>query len=835
MSARYGQKVGPVSTKNIASSFVSSNRNNLPYTGSLASFRTTPVPYTRPSDYLPIPTIINSEQKVAALVFISNDNSNFLSFIFNGNYTVDWGDGVVENVSSGVQANHVYNYSTFDPTNLTLTSNGFKQAIVIITPQAGQNLTVINFSARHPSTASANAYAQPVEELYISGPNLTSISLQSGNVYCKRASYINLINSGNANQFGYLFSGLVGLKKADIGKTGAVVATNNMFFSCTSLQEVTFSSETNFSSNLNASAMFMNCQALVSVPLFNIGSATNMQQMFNNCYALRTVPLFNTGSAINMINMFINCYSLTAVPLFDTKNVTSMASMFQGCVSLISVPLLDTINVTSMASMFSTCYSLISVPLFNTIKVTTMANMFQDCRGLISVPLFNTINLINMTSMFSTCNSLTFIPLFDTRNVTSMQNTFFSCLSLKTVPLFNTIKVTSFSTMFQACASLITIPQFNTVALTNMNSMFQGCSNLKTIPLLETSLVANMSTMFQNCYSLESVPLLNTANVPSMASMFNNCFNLKTVPLFDTVKVTTMDSMFQGCGSLVSVPVFNTIAVTTMVGMFFNCFSLITPPAFNIPAANLTNMFNGCSLLANIPAFNVNAATNFTTIFSNTFSIASIAMTNIKYSVDFTNLKLSKEALETIFTNLGTADAAATRTLTLTNNWGAPTPVSLNGTTTEGSVTIPMASTTGLAVGMQVAGTNTPLTTGETVTFTDVGDLVNLNNHGLSNGDEVSFSVITTTTGIVINTIYFVVGATTNTFQVSASVGGTVLPLTTNGSGAVKYNSIIASINPNVSVTMSRPMTGNSGTPISLSFRLLQTYRAVLKGFAITG
>jgi hypothetical protein len=74
--------------------------------------------------------------------------------------------------------------------------------------------------------------------------------------------------------------------------------------------------------------------------------------------------------------------------------------------------------------------------------------------------------------------------------------------------------------------------------------------------------------------------------------------------------------------------------------------------------------------------------------------------------------------------------------------------------------------------------------TGSTAcTFTDSGDLVTANSHGLSNGWMVSFLTIVTTTGIAISTRYYVVGATTNTFQVAATVGGSALTLTTDGTG----------------------------------------------------
>jgi hypothetical protein len=292
--------------------------------------------------------------------------------------------------------------------------------------------------------------------------------------------------------------------------------------------------------------------------------------------------------------------------------------------------------------------------------------------------------------------------------------------------------------------------------------------------------------------------------------MFTQCYSLRSVPLFNTIKVTSFNGTFNSCVSLMTIPEFNTIAATDMTNMVIACYSLTT-----------------------FPAMNLNLVTGTTSTLTSCFSLATFNATNLRVSMSFSQCKLAKDALETIFTNLGTALAGATRTLTISNTWGAPTPVSLTGTPAAGSTTITMASTTGLSVGMQVTGTNTILTTGRAVTFTDAGDLVNLTAHGLSDGDEVAFSVITTTTGIVINTIYFVVNAAADTFQVASTLGGAALPLTTNGSGTVRYNSVIVSIVPNTSVTMSRPMAGGSAQ--TLAFRLLQTYKAVLKGFTISG
>lgn len=95
----------------------------------------------------------------------------------------------------------------------------------------------------------------------------------------------------------------------------------------------------------------------------------------------------------------------------------------------------------------------------------------------------------------------------------------------------------------------------------------------------------------------------------------------------------------------------------------------------------------------------------------------------------------------------------------------------------------------------------------EAVTFTDAGDLVTLTAHGLSTGSIVSFSVITSTTGIVINTSYFVIFSSANTFQLASTLAnalsGTALALTTNGSGTMRR---------------ANPVTGTGGTPTNLLF-----------------
>jgi hypothetical protein len=109
-----------------------------------------------------------------------------------------------------------------------------------------------------------------------------------------------------------------------------------------------------------------------------------------------------------------------------------------------------------------------------------------------------------------------------------------------------------------------------------------------------------------------------------------------------------------------------------------------------------------------------------------------------------------------------------------------------------------MASTTGIEVGMQVTGTNSPLTTITSVDLNGTDDWVYLASHGLIDGDEVAFTLISGTTGIVADKIYYVAGTiASNSFQ------------------------------------LTRPMAGTSPSP--LVFRQLKTGTALLKGWTVTG
>jgi surface protein len=384
---------------------------------------------------------------------------------------------------------------------------------------------------------------------------------------------------------------------------------------------------------------------------------------------------------------------------------------------------------------------------------------------------------------------------FDVRsigNCTSMSNMFRNCYSLQSVPLFETQNVTIMSSMFNNCRTLKTIPLFNTQNVTSMSNMIFTCPSLESVPLFNTQNVTDMSFMFANCQSLKSVPLFNTQSVTNMSSMFSGCFALQTVPLFNTQNVTTMGTMFNSCQSLQSIPALSTNSITTTTGT-----------DFGISFASNCNSLDRCEMSFARP-------------------------------VTLSNCQLSQTAIEEIFNNLTNRGTVGSATINISGNWGVGSTFTKTCTYGNNSTTINMTNTASLEIGMQFTGIGSPLTTAASVSFTDSTDRVTLSSHGLQNGDEVSFASITTTTGIVVNTIYYVRNATTNDFQLSTTPSGSIINLVTNGTGTMRHKSAIVSIVTNSSVTVSRPVRAGV-VDGSLTFRNLQTGTALLKNWAVTG
>jgi surface protein len=268
-----------------------------------------------------MPVVTDTEQKFVGLHGVWEDGDNVVAFIFRGAYTVDWGDGVVENVADNVKAEHQYTWASI-PAGTT-TSQGYRQVIITVTPQVGQNLTLCNFQQRY--TGRNQTYSTGFLDVTLSMPNASggatqSIIFGSTTVFHANVQRATFLTIGNTGIMQNMFNGCLSLKSVPIFDTSAVT---------------------------NMLSMFQDCTSIINVPLFDTSSVTNMLQMFQTCSSLQTVPLFNTASVVSMNSMFLNCASLQTIPVFDTSSVTNMNTMFRNCRSLQSMPAISTASITT--------------------------------------------------------------------------------------------------------------------------------------------------------------------------------------------------------------------------------------------------------------------------------------------------------------------------------------------------------------------------------------------------------------------------------------------------------------------------------------------------------
>ena len=454
------------------------------YLGSKPVFTTgpEPTPWVRNPDWLPLPTHSAGIQRIDCLVIVGNWTCNPVAFLMRGAYTVNWGDGSApQNVADNTQAQKDYVYADLDPdTEFTVGGTTFRQALITITPQSGQNLTLVTFDRRH--TGYAQNYATPIVDMRLSVPNCTSL-LIGGTTAPRRI-----------------------LERVDWLSTGTLTSMANMFNSCTSLQ---------------------------SIPQFpgSVAAVTNMQSMFQGCASLQSIPAFpgSVAAVTNMGGMFQGCASLQSIPQFpgSVAAVTTMASMFQDCRSLQSIPPFpgSVAAVTTMQGMFTGCTSLQTIPPFpgSVAAVTNMQSMFNSCSSLQSIPPFpgSVAAVTTMQLMFLGCASLQTIPPFpgSVAAVTNMENLFNSCSSLQSIPPFpgSVAAVTNMANMFRFCASLQSIPPFpgSVAAVTTMAQMFQDCFALQAIPAFPSNLTAltNTANTFANTLSISRIAGLPNINV----------------------------------------------------------------------------------------------------------------------------------------------------------------------------------------------------------------------------------------------------------------------------------------------------------------------------------
>lgn len=605
----------------------------------------TATPWTRPADWLSLPTISASEEKFTGLYAIfpgscggsgRSADSNFVAFSLgisgnNTNYIVNWGDGTpLQTYASGATAQYRYN---FNDVSSTITTEGFKQVVIQAYPAvAGNTMHTVDLS-RSYSEPGVVFRTGPIPsnwvDIRLAGNRITTFRTPSQNISDDTSVYITNTNPAWNQLRSFEWIGSAVLSSSNPNGFAKV------FKNCTSLRNVVLPPDltrdiTSFRE------CFGLCTVLEQAPNLNTSSAVDMNGMFKFCFNLKTVPLYDTSKVTNMNGAFVFCGKLTTVPLFRTPLVSNFTSMFEGCSRLEQIPNFDYSSATLLDFTFSNCSSLKHVCFNNTSKVTSINSTFDECYNLIRIEGLNTEKCTTFSSAFRWCHSLRECPPLNASMCTSFASAFNKCYSLKNVSIVNTANVANFSFSFSDCVSLEACPVTDTGNATTVSYMFDGCVSLKSVPQLNFSKVTSGSYVFRNCTNLKEIPSLDFSSATDITSAFENCQSLHTVGNITLRSAgTNCNALFRGCGYLNTIPLTTTefSKVNRMSNMFYGCESL--SGYYTVDGSSTTqmdSMFYGCRSLLGITLINTSGVVNFASAFIDARSLRTVSYISWNHS-----------------------------------------------------------------------------------------------------------------------------------------------------------------------------------------------------------
>jgi surface protein len=552
---------------------------------------------------LAMPAIIGaSQQKRSGRPFIIKVNyaSGFTVTLplvsgYNYNFTVDWGDGAVSQVTAYNDADRIHTYASGGTYTIKMTGTleGWKG-----------------------NTTGLKEYIVEVSQWGRTGFKLMTMS------YCTRliACYGKLITSQTS--FANNFEGNTSMTTVDSvdWDMSAVQSLQRAFWNCTALTTIDVS-KWNLSSCVNMGGTFYGC-AFTSLDVSNwdVSKVTTFADgnygTFSNCFSLTSLDcsdwVINTTSDVVINGLFYNCRKITTVgdiSGWNVSKVTSFSSMFYYC-SLLSSDYLDlsdwnVSNSTSFANMFSLCPSLTSLDLsawtFKSATTINMTAMFNGCTNLTTIGATTAWTVkLNFNSMFYNCGKLSYLDVsnWDTSGTTNTSWAFYGCAALTSLDVsgWNVSNITIWQNgdygCFNGCSGLTSIDvsgwTLNTTSNVNLKGLFRGCTQLSAINISGWDMTKVTSTdyMFLNCAALTSITFPNTLTLIS-ASTCKGCSTLATINV-GTGVTSVADLAFSLGGTAGRTITYNFYRSTapTISGTPFPNFNTANNVALHIPAAS---------------------------------------------------------------------------------------------------------------------------------------------------------------------------------------------------------------------------------------------------------
>ncbi|MEP3387720.1 MAG: hypothetical protein ABJO02_06015 [Reichenbachiella sp.] len=421
------------------------------------------------------------------------------------NFSVDWGDGTSDIITTWDQAETIHTYSSPGTYDVTITGQ-FED--ILVDQDMLKLLEVKNWGT------------------LILGNGKTG----SGNVANHFMDCANLVISADGS--------------LDMSQTTYLT---NSFKGCTSLTSFPLINTSNI---IGFQSAWEGCSSLTSFPEINTGSGQHMAYVWKDCSGLTAFPTIDLTSTLSLNQTWYGCSGLTDFPALDISHVTSFQSTWEGCSSLQSFPTMDFGNSLSMQGTWKNCSGMTSFAPTNFSSSTNMLQTWYGCSSLTSFPLIDVSAATSLQQTWRFCSGLTSFPLLNTSSITYFNRTWEGCSGLTSFPLINTSACDDFGYTWSQCSSLTSFPEVNTSAGTNFEFTWNGCSSLTSFPLINTGLGTNFKSSWYGCSALTSFPQLNTSSGTDFMATWSGCSSLTSFPLIDVSNGLIFTDCWNGISSM---------------------------------------------------------------------------------------------------------------------------------------------------------------------------------------------------------------------------------------------------------------------------------------------
>ena len=323
----------------------------------------------------------------------------------------------------------------------------------------------------------------------------------------------------------------------NLGTTGSlnswdvssVTTMRNMFAGATSFNKTI--DDWDVSNVRDMNYMFiLACSFNQPIGKWDVSSVTTMNYMFHYAYDFnQPIGSWDVSNVRDMSYLLTNAYDFNQpIGNWNVSSVTNMKCML-GAATSFNQPIgnWNVSNVKNMAYMFSYAYDFNQdINSWNVSSVTDMTYMFQYT-SFFNQPIGNwdVSSVTNMKCMFYFASSFNQnINSWDVSSVTDMINMFASASSFnQPIGNWNVSSVIWIAAMFyQASSFNQDLSNWDVSHITNMNFVFQNASSFnQNISSWDVSSVQSMRGMFANATSFnQNISSWDVSNVRFMSSMF---------------------------------------------------------------------------------------------------------------------------------------------------------------------------------------------------------------------------------------------------------------------------------------------------------------------------